>query len=231
MVRLSQLVADQADIVELDINPLLADSTGAIGLDGRVRVRPATRSATSRLAIRPYPDDLAGTATMRDGTNVVLRPIRPEDETAIIELAGHMTRQDLRMRFFVAMKELTHQFAAKLTQIDYDREMAMVAEPEKRGEIWGVARFFADPDNVRAEFAVAVRSDLKGRGLGYALMTRLIEIARSRGIGELFGDVLSENDAMLSMCRDLGFDIGSHPTDPCLARAVKRLAITASANP
>ena len=97
------------------------------------------------------------------------------------------------MRFFVAMKELTHPFAAKLTQIDYDREMALVAEPAKEGEILGVARFFADPDNVRAEYAVAVRSDLKGHGLGYRLMTRLTEVARLRGIQQLFGDVLSEN--------------------------------------
>lgn len=220
LIGLSQLVADHAEIAELDINPLLADSAGAIGIDARVRVRRATQSATSRLAIRPYPDDLVSAATMRDGTSVRVRPIRPEDETAIVDLASHMTQDDLRMRFFVAMKQLTHQFAAKLTQIDYDREMALVAEPEQGSGILGVARFFADPDNIRAEFAVAVRSDLKGRGLGYGLMTRLIEVARLRGIGELFGDVLSENDTMLQMCRDLGFKIESHPTESGIVRVV-----------
>ncbi len=225
LIRLSQLVADHPEIVELDINPLLADSVGAIGLDGRVRIRRAANSATARLAIRPYPDNLVSAATMRDGTTVVVRPIRPEDEAAIIELAGRMTAEDLRMRFFVAMKELTHQFAAKLTQIDYDREIALIAEPPQRGEIWGVARFFADPDNVRAEFAVAVRSDLKGRGLGYALMTRLIHVAASRGIGELFGDVLSENETMLQMCRDLGFEIGSHLVEPGVVRATLDLNV------
>lgn len=231
LIRLSQLVADNAAIAELDINPLLADGAGAIGLDARVRIRRPAKSGDARLAIRPYPDDLIGTVAIPDGTAVRVRPIRPEDEAAIIDLASRMTREDLRMRFFVAMKELTHQFAAKLTQIDYDREIALIAEPEHTNEIWGVARFFADPDNFRAEFAVAVRSDLKGRGLGYALMTRLIEIARSRGIAELFGDVLSENDAMLQMCRDLGFDIGAHPAEPGLVRAVKRLDVTANANP
>jgi acetyltransferase len=226
LIRLSQLVADHAAVTEIDINPLLADGAGTIGLDGRVRIRRPVKSAAARLAIRPYPDDLVGGARMRDGTPVVMRPIRPEDETAIINLARRMTAEDLRMRFFVAMKELTHQFAAKLTQIDYDREMALIVETQRGDEIWGVARFFADPDNVRAEFAVAVRSDLKGRGLGYALMTRLIDVARSREISELFGDVLSENDVMLRMCRGLGFKIESHPVEPGIVRVILDLNVT-----
>ncbi len=94
---------------------------------------------TSHLAIRPYPNELVSIEKLRDGTHFRLRPIRPEDETAVIALVNRMTQEDLRMRFFVAMKELTHQFAAKLTQIDYEREMALVAEPEQKGEIWGVA--------------------------------------------------------------------------------------------
>ncbi len=223
LIRLSQLVADIAEVAELDINPLLADESGAIGLDARIRIKRATVPRTARLAIRPYPDDLITTETLPDGMRVRLRPIRPEDEPAIVAMAARMTPEDLRMRFFVAMKELTHPFAAKLTQIDYDREMALVAEPAKEGEILGVARFFADPDNVRAEYAVAVRSDLKGHGLGYRLMTRLTEVARLRGIQQLFGDVLSENETMLQMCRELGFDIASHPSDPGLVRATKSL--------
>ena len=223
LIRLSQLVVDHAEIAELDINPLLADEHGVIGLDARVRIGRNAKSAISRLAIRPYPDDLVGTLVLRDNTAVTVRPIRPEDETAIIAFAGRMTPEDLRMRFFVPMREFTHQFAAKLTQIDYDREVALVAEPPERNEVWAVARFFADPDNARAEYAVAVRSDLKGRGLGYALMTRLIEVAKSRGVGELFGDILDENEPMLRMCRELGFDIRSHPVEPGVRRAVKRL--------
>jgi acetyltransferase len=104
--------------------------------------------------------------------------------------------------------------------------MALIVETQRGDEIWGVARFFADPDNVRAEFAVAVRSDLKGRGLGYALMTRLIDVARSREISELFGDVLSENDVMLRMCRGLGFKIESHPVEPGIVRVILDLNVT-----
>lgn len=223
LIRLSQLVSEHAELVELDINPLLTDRAGVLALDARVRVQPAKTSPTARLAIRPYPADLATIEILRDGTRLRLRPIRPEDEPAVVALAGRMSREDLRMRFFVAMKELTHQFAAKLTQIDYDREMALVAEPETGGEIWGVARFFADPDNNQAEYAVAVRSDLKGRGLGYLLMIRLIDIARRHGIRELFGDVLNENDAMLQMCRTLGFAVVAHPFEPSVVRASKIL--------
>src|SRR6185437_6632241 len=170
LIRLSRIVSDHAELAEIDINPLLADSTGVLALDARIRVQAAKAPPAARLAIPPYPSDLVSLETLRDGTPLRLRPIRPEDEPAIVALAGRMTREDLRMRFFIAMKELTHQFAAKLTQIDYDREMALVAEPETGGEIWGVARFFADPDNNQAEYAVTVRSDLKGRGLGYLLM-------------------------------------------------------------
>jgi acetyltransferase len=223
LIRLSQLTADHAGLAEIDINPLLADGSGAIGLDARVRVKPATAAPAARLAIRPYPDDLISVATLRDGARLRIRPIRPEDESGIVAFSERMTREDLRMRFFVAMKELTHPFAAKLTQIDYDREMALVAELERADEIWGVARFFADPDNVAAEFAVTVRSDLKGRGLGYLLMSRLIEIARTRGIQQLWGDVLSENGPMLQMCRELGFAIASHPFEPGVVRASKNL--------
>jgi len=219
LIRLSQLIADRAEIAELDINPLLADANGAVGLDARVLIRRVPEHAASRLAIRPYPDEFITMRQSRDGTRFRLRPIRPEDERAVIDLVSRTTPEDLRLRFFVAMKELTHQFAAKLTQIDYEREMALVAEAEEpHGEIWGVARFFADPDNTSAEYAVIVRSDLKGRGFGYALMTALIAVARSRGIGELFGDVLSENVPMLQMCRKLGFAIEHHPFEAGLMR-------------
>ena len=223
LIRLSRIVSDHAELAEIDINPLLADSTGVLALDARIRVQAAKAPPAARLAIPPYPSDLVSLETLRDGTPLRLRPIRPEDEPAIVALAGRMTREDLRMRFFIAMKELTHQFAAKLTQIDYDREMALVAERETGDEIWGVARFFADPDNYQAEYAVTVRSDLKGRGLGYLLMVRLIEIARRHGIRELFGDVLSENDAMLEMCRKLGFGVTAHPVEPGVVRVTKKL--------
>jgi acetyltransferase len=151
-----------------------------------------------------------------------LRPLRPEDEPMQHDLAAHMNPQDLRLRFFTPMHGLTHTVAARLSQLDYDRELALLAELD--GRALGVAHFFADPDKLRAKYAIAVRSDWKGRGLGYLLMTRLINIARRRGIGELVGEVLRENEPMLQMCRELGFAVSSDLADPGVMLVRKKLA-------
>jgi acetyltransferase len=158
---------------------------------------------------------------LRDGTALRIRPVRPEDEPALVDLAAHMTPEDLRLRFFAPVRGLTHTVAARLSQLDYDREMALLAERD--GVVLGVVRFSADPDRQLAEFAVAVRSDWKGRGLGYLLMTRLIDIATQRGISELFGEVLRENEPTLQICREFGFTITPEPHDPALRRVTKRL--------
>ncbi len=205
LVRPCELAADQQEIVELDINPLLADSAGVIGIDGRIRVAAAAKRGASRLSISPYPKDLAGLSKLRDGTRLRIRPARPEDEPLLIGLTQNMSGEDLRLRFFAAMKTMSHGLAALLSQIDYDRQMALLAEPDDGSAALGEARFGADPDNCRAEFAVAVRSDMKRRGLAQLLMTRLIEVARQRGIGALVGEVLPENLAMLGLASRLGF--------------------------
>jgi acetyltransferase len=132
-----------------------------------------------------------------------------------------MSAEDLRLRFFAPIRNLSHHLAARLTQIDYDREMALVALQDRT--VLGVARYFADPDRLTAEYAVAVRSDWHGRGVGYLLMTRLIDVARQYGVGELFGEVLRENRPMLRMCRELGFATMPHPDDASLARVRKVL--------
>ena len=220
LIKLAQLVADQPTVAELDINPLLVDQKGVVGLDARLRVRAAK---PNRLAIRPYPKELESEAVLPDGTRVQIRPVRPEDEPGIIDLAAHQSAEDLRMRFFTSMRGLSHELAARLTQIDYDREVALVAQPSKRGAVWGVARFIADPDNVRAEYAVAVRTDMKGRGLGYLLMTKLLEMAKARGLSEVIGEVLCENAAMLKMALELGFTVSPHPEEVDIMRVEKRL--------
>ena len=203
LIRLGQLAADHPEIRELDINPLLADAAGVIALDARLRIAPAQSAAQHawplRL-IRKISRPPSGCAT---GRSLRLRPLRPEDEPLLHDLAAHMSPEDLRLRFFTPVRGLTHAVAARLSQLDYDREMALLAEHD--GMALGVAHFFADPDKLRAEYAIAVRSDWKGRGVGYLLMTRLIEIARQCGIGELVGEVLRENGPMLQMCRELGF--------------------------
>ena len=203
--RVSQLAVDHPEIRELDINPLLADAARAIALDARVPIAPPRDPGTARLAIAPYPQDLASTEVLRDGTGLRVRPLRPEDEPLLHGLTAHMSAEDLRLRFFTPVRGLTHTIAARLSQLDYDREMALLAESE--GTALGVAHFFADPDKLRAEYAIAVCSDWKGRGVGFLLMTRLIAIASQWGIGELVGEVMRENEPMLKMCRELGFVI------------------------
>ncbi|MGE5271439.1 MAG: GNAT family N-acetyltransferase, partial [Thiohalocapsa sp.] len=222
LIRLGEIAVDQPQIRELDINPLLADAAGVIALDARIRVAPASETGAARLAIAPYPRELVRSERLRDGTEIALRPAQPEDEPLLHELAAHMSPDDLRLRFFTPVRGLSHAVAARLTQIDYDREMALLAV--SGGVALGIAHFFADPDRLRAEYAIAVRSDWQGRGVGYALMTRLIAVARKWGVGELVGEVLRENRRMLEMCRELGFAIAGDPGDPALLCVRKTLA-------
>jgi len=217
LVKLSQLVCDLGEIAELDINPLLADETGVIALDARVRVAPAAVSGAARLSISPYPKELEHTENVRGFGAMFLRPIRPDDAPAIVEFFSHLTAEDVRLRFFTPMVEMPKRLLARLTQIDYDREMAFLLFNDKK-EILGIGRLAADPDNARAEFAVAVRSDLKDKGLGTLLMQRLIAFAKARGTGELFGDVLEDNTRMLSLARELGFSVSALGQAPGILR-------------
>jgi len=215
LLAISQLMIDLADVVELDINPLYVDATGATALDARVRVARAARGGTARLAISPYPEELEETVTLADGQTLLLRPIRPEDEPALHAAFAKLTAEEIRMRFFVVMQALPHPLAARFTQIDYDREMALVLTPPGPAvDIWGVVRIHADPDMTRAEFAVLVRHEFAHRGLGTLLMQRIIAYAKSRGIGEVFGLVLRENRKMLQLSRELGFTVNVDRDDP-----------------
>ena len=208
LVKLSQLVIDFAEIAELDINPLLADENGVVALDARVAIRPASGSTVDRMAIRPYPAELAREAVLSSGERLLIRPIRPEDEPGLREMVARSSPEDIRLRFFGALRDIPHAMAARLSQIDYSREMALVATTSSPtdGGMLGVARLIADPENEKAEFAVMVRSDVKGRGLGYELMSELIGYARSSGLQMLVGDILCENTTMLKMATELGFN-------------------------
>jgi acetyltransferase len=203
LMKVAQLVIDFAEVAELDINPLLALPDGVVALDARIRVGTPSLAGTRRLAIRPYPKRLEKEVRIADGRRFLLRPIRPEDEPLIQDALARSTAEDLRLRFFAPLKRLSPQLAARLTQIDYDREMAFVAVED--GAILGVVRISADPDNIEAEYAVFVRSDMKGKGLGYLLMQEMIAYARSRGIRAVTGKVLRENTTMLQMADELGF--------------------------
>ncbi len=206
LMKISQLVIDIPEIVEIDINPLFADAQGVIAVDARIRV--STNPANSdRLAIRPYPKDLEEVIELNDGSKVLVRPIRPEDEPNHHIFVSRLTPEDIRFRFFGLVGELPHSEMARLTQIDYDREMAFIAVPvdNAANETWGVVRTMSDPDNERAEFAVVVRSDLKGTGLGRKLMLKMIRYCRARGTGQIIGQVLTDNTRMLKFVESLGF--------------------------
>jgi len=222
LVQLSQLICDFPEIAELDINPLLADENGVIALDARVKLAPITGADRDRIAIRPYPEELVERLIIPDFGEVLLRPVRPEDAPLFVEFFSRLAPEDVRMRFLSPLNSLPKTMLARLTQIDYDREMAFVLF-DAANAIAGVARIAADPDNARAEFAVTVRSDLKGHGAGRFLMQRIGAYAKDRGIGELFGDILAENTNMLALCRELGCSISSAPHDQSLMRATLKI--------
>jgi acetyltransferase len=206
LIKLAQLVIDLPEVAELDINPLLADAEGVIALDARVNIKPTP--AESRLAICPYPKGLEDELILKNGQTLFLRPIRPEDEPMLQAAFAQFTPEQIRLRFLIPVKTLTHVTAARFTQIDYDRDMSLIAT--ERGvagttEIYGVVSLNADPDMERAEYGIIVCANMTRRGLGRQLMQRMIDYARSRGIREIVGDVLAENFVMLKLCASLGF--------------------------
>jgi acetyltransferase len=227
LVKLAQMAADFPEIRELDVNPLLADEVGVLAVDARIAVGPAERkfagAGPANFAVRPYPSQWQRSIEVKDGWRVFVRPIRPEDEPRIHEFLRHVTPEDLRLRFFAPMKEFTHPFIARLTQLDYARAMAFVAFDEITKELLGVVRIHSDSIYESGEYAILLRSDLKGRGLGWALMQMIIEYAKSEGLKVISGDVLTENTVMLAMCRSLGFEVKSDPVEHAICNV--RLAL------
>ncbi len=214
LIQVAYLAAELPEVAELDINPLLADATGVIALDARVLLRPLKlRHPHDRLAIRPYPQELEERVQWQ-GRPLQLRPIRPEDGEEHVCFFHALDPVDVRFRMFIHMRELQPSQLARLTQIDYDREMAFVAVRKREDgsdETLGVVRAVADPDNVNAEFAIIIRSDLKGLGLGQMLMAKLIAYFQQRGTQALVGEALSENHALIELTKNLGFDVRSQP--------------------
>jgi acetyltransferase len=213
LIQISDMVIDLPELMELDINPLLADADGVIALDARIRLAPAKTAGVNRLAIRPYPAQLEETVPWQ-GEELLLRPIRPEDAPQHIGFFHALDPEDVRARAFTRMRELQHSQVARLTQIDYDREMAFIAtrkRPDGQPETLGVARAISDPDNVWAEFAIVVRSDMKGKGLGRLLLAKLIAYCRQRGTQEMIGSTLRGNRALLGLAGDFGFQVGLAP--------------------
>lgn len=207
LVGLSQLLIDVSQIAEVDLSPLLVGSDGVLALRARVRLSVTAPAGALNFAIRPYPSHLVETLDWQ-GRRIMLRPIRPEDEEQHVAFLRKLDPADIRMRVFYSRRSIDHGELARLTQIDYAREMALIAaqvDDDGVEETLAVVRAIADPDNVSAEFGIVVRSDLKGARLGELLMRRIIDYQRGQGTSKLVATVLAENTRMLELARLLGF--------------------------
>lgn len=207
LVAVSQLMADHPQITELDINPLIVSPEGAMALDARIRVDKRATGGADHFAIKPYPAHLAEQRAWQ-GASLLVRPIRPGDEAQHMEFLQRLDPEDTRMRVFYSRRSIEASELARLTQIDYEREIAFIAEragPDGSMQTLAAARAVTDPDNISAEFGIIVRSDLKGQGLGRLMMDKLIRTLRAHGTQRLVATVLQDNRRMLALQRDLGF--------------------------
>ncbi len=226
LVRLSELVVDRPEIAGIELELRLSLEHGLETLSARIDLAPVPPGTdpTARLAIRPYPVELEEEVTTEDGQRFTLRPIRPEDAAALQRGFRRLTADDVRRRFFAPLRELTPEAAARLSQIDYDRELVLVIEdPASPGDLLGGARIIMDPDRRRAEFAATIRSDQQGRGLGRLALERVLDHARRRGVEEVWGSILADNQAMQGLATDLGLTLGRDPDEPDAVIASKRL--------
>ncbi len=209
LCQLSELLLAFPEIQELDLHPLQACGEEMVILDARLVLAERGQQVLP-LAIRPYPTELEEGAWLKDQSHVLLRPIRPEDEPAHKQFVRQVSDEDRYKRFFADVGELGHEELARMTQIDYDREMAFVAVGQDgpfSQQILGVVRAIASPDQSDAEFAILVRSDLKGLGLGKLMMEKIVRYARERGIGQLSGMTMPSNRGMINLAKRLGFKI------------------------
>jgi acetyltransferase len=216
LMRLSYLVADNPEIAELDVNPLLVTPEHAVALDARVVLDQAVFANRhkmrpySHLAIRPYPEEYVRTQSLRDGTEVILRPIQPEDEPMWHKLLKSCSESSLWSRFRYTFKETTHEMATRFCFIDYDRTMAIVAEirgDDGTTQLAGVGRLVADADHNEAEYAVLVGDVWQGRGLGSVLTDYCLEVCRSWGIAKVLAETTMDNHRMQAVFTKRGFEM------------------------
>lgn len=205
LTKVSHLIINHPEITHLDIHPLLATGKELVALDVSIKLEPFEGEAQARLAIRPYPTEWEEQVRLKDGSTILLRAVLPEDEPAHKEFVSHVSDEDRYKRFFADVV-IGHEELAHMTQIDYDREMAFVAVA-KDGKILAVVRAISDPDNEDAEFAILVRSDLKGLGLGRLLMEKIIRYAVIKGLNTLSGVTMPSNRGMITLARKLGFKV------------------------
>lgn len=230
LLNISEMVCELPWLQELDLNPLIVDENGAIAVDARIVIDFASSSGDrySHMAIHPYPVHLIQEWELPDGRMVTIRPIRPEDSDLEQEFVKHMSDESKYYRFMDTLRELTQAMLVRFTQIDYDREMALIATiPDENGKELqiGVSRYVTNPDGESVEFALAVADDWQKHGVGRKLMTALIQSARMKGYRAVVGDVLALNSKMFRLMTSLGFSIHPHPDDPAVKRVVRPLHI------
>lgn len=227
LLRVSEMVCELPWLKEMDINPLIIDENGAIAADARVMVdfAPVSRDRYAHMAIYPYPTHLISEWQMSDGTMVTLRPIRPEDAKLEQDFFQTLSETSRYFRFMHVLKELPISMLVRLTQIDYDREMALIALVQRAGkdvEI-GVSRYTINPDGVTCEFALAVSDEWQHKAVGHKLMNALIEVARDKGLQLMEGIVLASNQEMLGLVTSLGFKVEMDEDDHTLRKVSKDL--------
>jgi acetyltransferase len=213
---LSQMIVDFPCIVSVDINPLLADAVGVIALDARIEIDPDAveeQGPNPALAIRPYPAEWEKEFS-GGGVNYRIRPIKPADIALYPDFFAKVSPGDVRLRFLAPRKGFSDEMLKRLTQLDYDRDIAFVALAEDSGKLAGVGRLSCDPDRARGEYALLVRTDLQGHGIGWQLLQQILAYAKAEKIRRIEGIVLEENKAMLKMCREFGFTVTHHPDEP-----------------
>jgi acetyltransferase len=210
MVRFSNMIIDFPEIAEMDINPLVVSDGNLYVLDARIIIDPKIPEQGEtypHLVIMPYPTKYVTQWRAKDGTEITLRPIRPEDEPIELEFIRGLSTETSRMRFFQIIKDLPHEALVRFCNIDYDREMAFIAETregERKIEI-AVARLILESNKTRGEFAVVVADKYQAQGLGVKLVDMLIAVAREKGVESIYGIILSENIKMIRLCEKLGF--------------------------
>lgn len=225
--RLSEMVCEIPQIRELDINPVVVDENSAMVLDIRIiiDIQKPLSEPYAHMAIHPYPSQFVTHLQFTDGTNITVRPIRPEDAKIELEFVHNLSPESKYFRFMQALHELTPQMLMRFTQIDYDREMALIAVAEtgeKETEI-GVARYVTNPDGESCEFAIVIADEWHKKGLGSHLLNKLIQIARMKGLYIIDGEVLASNKPMLDLVQAFGFNIKIRKDDPGIYYICKSL--------
>lgn len=232
LTALSQVTVDFPCVLSMDINPLVASAEGVIALDARIEIDPLAIGSTGPnrgLAIRPYPSDWEKQIALA-GQVYHVRPIKPADAALYPDFLAKTSSTDIRFRFLSSRKHFQDQMLVRLTQVDYEREIAFVALDKQSGALAGIARLYADPDHEVAEYGLLVRTDLQGHGLGWALLAHLRDYAAADGLQRIEGLVLWDNAKMLRMCREFGFAISPHPADSTLRIATLPLQPQAGAS-